>query len=264
MIPSTLRDANSGNPHASFSLGFAFTTGSGVPQDQTQAAAWYARAARQGHEQAATLLGSRYLRGIGVPQDDATAAFWFALGAERGDREALTALGLLYAAGRGVQRDLAMAVRLWTLAGSGAALRLLGDAHACGFGVELNPAQALVFYRQAPEFSGLELARMYRSGCGVPLDEQAAATWLRREADQGNPEAQIELGEMFEDGAGVERSSFEAYQWAALAAYRLPEGSLRARALALLSQAARSMGPQDVEAAETTVRALIDCHLRLP
>lgn len=256
-----MRDAHAGNRYASFWMGVAFTTGSGVPADQAAAAAWYALAARQGNEQAATLLGSRFLRGIGVPQDDATAAYWFRFAAERGDRQALTALGLLYAAGRGVPQDLAMAIRLWIQAGDGAALRLLGDAYACGFGVELNPAHAVTLYLRAPEFSGLELGQMYRNACGVPLDEEASATWFRREADEGNPEAQVALSEMYERGAGVEANPYESYHWAALAAYRLAEGALRDRALALRDQAARSLGPLDVEAAEMTIRALIESHV---
>lgn len=263
-IQQTMRNARAGNLYDSFALGVAYTTGTGVPQNQAAAAAWYALAARQGHEQAATLLGSRYLRGIGVPQDDATAAYWFRLGAEGGDRQALTALGLMYAAGRGVPQDLGIAIRLWTQAGDGAALRLLGDAYACGFGVELNPAHAVALYRRAPEFSGVELGQMYRSACGVALDDEAAVKWFRGEADQGNPEAQVALSEMFERGAGVGASPFEAYQWAALAAYRLPAGELRDRALTLRDQAAQSLGAQDVEAAETTIRALMESHVRQP
>ena len=46
--------------------------GLGVPRDQTQAAAWYSKAADQGHPVAQYNLGVIYERGQGVTQDYAS------------------------------------------------------------------------------------------------------------------------------------------------------------------------------------------------
>jgi uncharacterized protein len=53
--------------------------GLGVPRDQTQAAAWYSKAADQGHPVAQYNLGVIYERGQGVTQDYARADVWFNL-----------------------------------------------------------------------------------------------------------------------------------------------------------------------------------------
>ena len=43
----------------------------------------------------------------------------------------------------------------------------------------------------------LKLARAYEHGDGVPQDDQIAAEWYRKAAEQGNAEAQNSLAEMY-------------------------------------------------------------------
>ena len=54
-------------------------TGRGVPQNYTDAAMWYRRAAEQGDSLAQYSLGLLYDRGFGVPQDIIEAAKWLNL-----------------------------------------------------------------------------------------------------------------------------------------------------------------------------------------
>jgi hypothetical protein len=61
-----------------------------VPQNYTEAAAWYRKAAEQRNLKAQFLLGGLYHEGLGVPQDYAEAYFWYNLAARE-----LDALGIM-------------------------------------------------------------------------------------------------------------------------------------------------------------------------
>ncbi len=54
---------------------------------------------------------------------------------------------------------------------------------------------------------------MYSNGRGVPKDEVVAVNWFRKSADQGNAQAQRNLGSMYEYGRGVPKSETEAVNW---------------------------------------------------
>ena len=76
--------ANAGDAGGQFSLGNAYFSGQGVPQDDVEAAAWYLKAAEQGDAVAQTTLGFMYDNGLGVPQDDVQAVSWYRRAAEQG------------------------------------------------------------------------------------------------------------------------------------------------------------------------------------
>src|SRR5258707_15092327 len=68
-----------------------FQPGGGAPQNYTEAAMWYRRAAEQGDSLAQYSLGLLYDRGQGVPRDIVEASKWLNLAtaaAPRGSREA--------------------------------------------------------------------------------------------------------------------------------------------------------------------------------
>lgn len=79
----TLHKAEAGDPQAQYNLGVMYDIGQGVPQDYTEAAKWYTKAAEQGHADAQLKLGVMYAKGRGVPQDYAEAAKWFTSVAEQ-------------------------------------------------------------------------------------------------------------------------------------------------------------------------------------
>jgi TPR repeat protein len=58
-----------------------FETGRGVPQNYTEAAMWYRRAAEQGDSLAQYSLGLLYDKGQGVPRDIVEAGKWLNLSA---------------------------------------------------------------------------------------------------------------------------------------------------------------------------------------
>lgn len=232
--PQLVEQAEAGNGNASLALAMDLTNGTPGQREDEEAARWLGLAASQGHRDAFIRLGYIYSHGIGVPQDAAAAAYWFRAGATHEDKNAMVALGLLYGAGRGVKQDWAAAARWWTQAATGRGLpiasRFLGDAYACGLGVEQDPVRAVAEYRRSADAgemsSSVQLGHMHRFGC-VHADDQIMVAAYKRAADQGDPEAQIALSALYFEGRGVEQTFYQAYFWARLAERRVPPGPLR-------------------------------------
>ena len=69
------------------------------------------------------------------------------------------------------------------------------------------------------------LGVMYANGRGVPEDDTEAVRWYRLAADQGNAAAQVNLGIRYDIGEGVPQDYAEAVRW-----YRLAANQRHARA----------------------------------
>lgn len=69
-------------------LGFLYSRGIGVKQDQAAAIVMWRKAAAQGHADSINALADAYDRGQGVPADKAEAQRLYRLAAERGSTEA--------------------------------------------------------------------------------------------------------------------------------------------------------------------------------
>ena len=225
-IDEVVMRAFAGSSADALRLAMVAGAGIGVRLDETNTLAWFMLAALSGDDRSTPkLVGYRFLQGIGVAADPVTAAQWFRLGADRGDPYAMVALGLLYVTGRGVPVNLSSALRWWMRSNTPMAQRLLGDAYACGLGVERDLARAVTIYREAaargPDVSqgaGLQLARMYREACGVDRDEQAAFELFNDEAQSGDPEAEVEAAELILAGGIRDPLPQQAYALAAFAA----------------------------------------------
>ena len=59
----------------------------------------------------------------------------------------------------------------------------------------------------------LHVGEIYEKGMGQPVDHVAAAKWYRKAADQGNAQAQINLGHLYEQGLGAPKDMAAAMQW---------------------------------------------------
>ena len=76
-LAETRQSADQGDAIAQFDLGWMYFWGLGdLPQDSTQAVAWYRQAADQGYAAAQYNLALMYHNGEGVPQDDVEAHKW--------------------------------------------------------------------------------------------------------------------------------------------------------------------------------------------
>ena len=58
-----------------------------------------------------------------------------------------------------------------------------------------------------------DLGGMYRDGQGLPQDDAQAVHWYRRAADQGYAPAQDNLGRMYQNGRGVPQDDAQAVSW---------------------------------------------------
>ena len=57
------------------------------------------------------------------------------------------------------------------------------------------------------------VGEIYEKGLGILPDYQIAAAWYRRAAEQGHSPAQINLGQLYEHGRGVSHDSRVAFDW---------------------------------------------------
>ena len=64
----------------------------------------------------------------------------------------------------------------------------------------------------------LELGFMYREGAGIPQDNEQAASWFLLAANQGSVAAQHQLGVMYTKGAGVPQDYRQSFIWSSVAA----------------------------------------------
>ena len=75
------------------------------------------------------------------------------------------------------------------------------------------------------------LGVMYDNGRGVTQDYAEAVKWYRRAAQQDLGEAQTNLGVMYQNGRGVTQDYVQAHMWYNLAVSRLSPGESRNRAV---------------------------------
>ncbi len=252
--------ADKGNSDAQFQLGLMYENGKGVGKDYSEALNWYRLAAQQGHSEAQYNLGVICRQGNGVNQDFAEAIKWFQLDAKQGNSNAQFQLGLIYETGEGVSKDYSEALKWYRLAakqghsealkwfilaadkGNSDAQYNLGLMYANGQGVNKNYREALRWCRlaakqghcasaewlrsvaqryanQGDSDAQFQLGLMYETGKGVPRNYCDAFKWFRLAAQQGNNDAEYKLGYMYENGLGVFKKGYaEASKWYRLAA----------------------------------------------
>ena len=90
------------------------------------------------------------------------------------------------------------------------------------------------WYRKAAEQGDVEaqhnLGLMYYNGEGVAEDNAEAVKWFRKAAEQGYARAQYGLGFMYANGEGVPKDYGEAYAWFSISAAGGHKGAKEVRA----------------------------------
>ncbi|MDG4550199.1 MAG: hypothetical protein P9G45_07275, partial [Candidatus Contendobacter sp.] len=90
------------------------------------------------------------------------------------------------------------------------------EAYGDGRGVPKDNAEAVMWYKAAEQGDAdaqFNLGVMYDNGQGVRKDEAEAVKWYRKAAEQGNADAQNNLGWMYTNGQGVRKDEAEAVKW---------------------------------------------------
>ena len=88
--------AELGNDIAQLNLGLMYCLGTGVEQDEAQAAAWLQKSAEQKNPVAQSTLGAMYCNGDGVAQDKEKAMDLFEASARKGCPEGQLNLGMFH------------------------------------------------------------------------------------------------------------------------------------------------------------------------
>ena len=125
-------------------------------------------------------------------------------------------------------------------------------------GAETPSAEAVKWYRKAAEQGNADaqynLGVMYDHGRGVPQDDAEAVGWYRKAAEQGYAKAQFNLGNMYITGLGVPLDYAQAHMWYNLAASRHPPGEDRDRAVKNRDFVAKRMTPAQISEAQKLAR----------
>jgi uncharacterized protein len=203
--------------------------------DYSTAAEIWRPLAEQGNPAAEVGMGKLYDAGSGVPKDPVLAMAWYKKAADQGFAEGECTLGLGYVEGLGVQlRDISQGLALMKSAvdhGSGHCAESIGELYRGGlFGVPKDTVQAAAWHRRGAEMGDTlaegRLGIDYQFGIGVEQNSAQAAYWYRREveqmrrdAEQGDAVAQLNLGEAYVwASSGLPRDKAAALYWCGKAA----------------------------------------------
>jgi TPR repeat protein len=213
--------ANLGDARSQFIVASGYATGTGVGRDPTVAVSWYKLSAEQGFAEAQSALGACYLAGIGVPADFRQAVEWLQKAADQGDAKAQWNMGSIFASGRGgVKRDLPAAFALCKKAAAGGFVPAQATLGVLFTRVR-DYVQAALWLEKAAEQGDPEaqynLGLAYIKGLGVSADFGVAFRWMVKAAEQGLAPAQSRLGLLYVTGDGVALDPIEAHKWLILA-----------------------------------------------
>lgn len=100
----------------------------------------------------------------------------------------------------------------------------------------------------------INLGLIYRWGQGVPQDYGEAAKWWRKAAEQGHADVQVSLGTMYYFGLGVLQDYGQAHMWFNLAAASLPPGEDHNQAVSSRTFTEGKMTPAQVAEAQRLAR----------
>jgi TPR repeat protein len=126
-------------------------------------------------------------------------------------------------------------------------------------GTEENQEEAAKWFRKAAEQgharAQTNLGMSYYYGRGVPRDETESLRWLRKAAEQNHPKAQFELGVAYRDGKGVPQDKVRAMMWMILSA---GQGGIAARVVG--GGLSRSLTPEARQEARMLARQWRESH----
>jgi TPR repeat protein len=214
--------AEKGDPLAQFCLGNRYYAGwHKNPTRIADAEKWFRLSAAQGNPQAEERLGQIYFSGQGEPQDFAQAADWFRKAAELGNRQAQSRLAQMYFEGKGVPLDRDESRKWRDLAATASPPPPCYEPVVVQGAITAAGGSTLPDYpvlrREAEKGDAdaqLNLGeRYYDERIRNPARDAEAQKWFRLAADQGNPRAEDRLGWIYFRGNGVPQDYTEAAKW---------------------------------------------------
>jgi TPR repeat protein len=211
-----------GNADAENELGDLYERGEGVPKNLRLANDWWEKAALRGSLRAQCNLGKRLLVDKAAGGDPEKGRYWLERAATEGSAEAQYLLGRMYHEGEWVARDPAMAESLLersALQGYDKAIDFLHVIESLGYWMEewyhqRQPELRTLAEDGDPEAQYQLGTRLERGAFGSVKDVPEAIDWYRRAAASGHPLAMASLAHIYEHGAiGVPADPARARAW---------------------------------------------------
>lgn len=181
----------------------------------------------------------RYYWGIGVDKNLSLARELYLQAAQLGDPEAQYISGSMLYKGMGGRKDYAAALKLLHSAATNGkstpeSQKIIAQAYLLGSGVPKNYKIALQWYTLAANNGDKdaqnELGFMYFVGNGIAKDTEKGAAYFLRAAYNDLTIAQYNVGIMYYTGIGVADTDFPiAYAWLNLAAAKGYQPAISAR-----------------------------------
>jgi TPR repeat protein len=154
----------------------------------------------------------------GVAKDKVEAVKWFRKAAEQNNADAQCDLGDCYRDGEGVEKDIVEAAK-WYHKAAAQGVELAKQ--------NLHNIESLISEQQQAKYfedtkakaengdanAQVNLGFCYASGKGIKKNFVEAVKWYRKAAEQTNAYAQYNLGVCYENGEGVEKEIVEAAKW---------------------------------------------------
>jgi TPR repeat protein len=185
--------------------------------------------AEDGNELAQYRLGMIYdagcHEGLGVPQDTTQAAHWLELAFRQGNAESASALGVLHQRGDLLPKDQALAVYWFNQANTsgerntfvvrGQLIRKVVVNGLPEWPAQIRDvvAQTRTLAEQGNAEAQNEMGEMIERGMAGPVDFTQAASWFQKSAMQGYAAGQRNLGILYKNGVGVSRGTTQTLSW---------------------------------------------------
>lgn len=155
----------------------------------------------------------------------------------------------------------------WVEPNRGSLAKYCWDAAARDTQTKANNAQAISWLDAAEQGDAeaqYNLGLQYARGQGVPQDFAQAAIWFRKAADQNIAGAQYDLGVQYENGWGVPQNYEEAYFWLNLAAAKNVNGLAPEVVTRERNDAASHLTPSDLSSNQKRAQKWFEDHPAKP
>lgn len=217
----TLSAAVAGDKQAASQVARMYAQGQGTAADGNQAAEWYRKAAADGNMQAAWELAQLYIQGQLVAQDLDEAAVYLQAAARGGVVNAQKELARFYQQGLGGLTTQPGEALYWQIQAANA-----GDeeAQTTVQDVQLENPQ---LYEEVTRFIGvltraqegnsqaqLEVGQGLHMGYPLARDDEEAFRWFTQAWQKGDklPQAAYELSQLYQKGEGTEKDEAKAME----------------------------------------------------
>lgn len=224
-IESVREVAQRGDVYSQFRLGQLFYEGKGVGRDDAEAARWFLAAAQQDHAEAQYILASMLEKGAGVKRSDEEAFRWYLQAATQGHERASVIL----------EADKWNPYKQKHLSG-GEVQAPVFEPEGKGISADQHtPDRTSVGDEQIRKYlakaqdgdvdAQYNLGIIYYHGEGVARNHDEALKWFQLAAQQGDADAQVNLGYMYGRGEGTAKDHRASMVWFQKAADQGHEGA---------------------------------------